>query len=137
VGKFKQPKSKASKAPVPMYSHLVDFMLAWREKTLYPKDNDYVFPTVKLGGKKPLSASIMVQKYLRPAAVKAGVIASDWKGSLRFSISAFTGNRTGEGESGSEYRAGCAASRGLRDDYAAVCPVRHGARSVMGTILHL
>jgi hypothetical protein len=26
------------------------------------------------GGKKPLSASIMVQKYLRPTAVKTGVI---------------------------------------------------------------
>jgi hypothetical protein len=37
-----------------------------------------------LGGKKPLSASIMVQKYLRPAAVKAGVIASDWKGRFGF-----------------------------------------------------
>ena len=31
-------------------------------------------PSFRLKGKKPLSASIMVQKYLRPAAVKAGVI---------------------------------------------------------------
>lgn len=35
-------------------------------------------------GKKPLSASIMVQKYLRPAAIKAGVIAPDWKGRFGF-----------------------------------------------------
>ena len=33
-----------------------------------------MFPSVRLKGEKPLSASIMVQKYLRPAAVKAGVI---------------------------------------------------------------
>jgi integrase len=59
-------------------------MLAWRERTRYPKDNDYVFPSVRLGGKKPLSASIMVQEYLRPAAVKAGVIATDWKGRFGF-----------------------------------------------------
>jgi len=31
----------------------------------------------RLKGKKPLSASIMVQKYLRPAAIKAGVIKED------------------------------------------------------------
>src|SRR5229473_1280673 len=42
------------------------------------------FPSVKLRGKKPLSASIMVQKYLRPAAVKVGVIAADWKGRFGF-----------------------------------------------------
>jgi integrase len=34
------------------------------------------FPSFRLKGKKPLSASIMVQKYLRPAAVKASVIKS-------------------------------------------------------------
>ena len=36
-----------------------------------------VFPSFRLKGKKPLSASIMAQKYLRPAAVKAGVIKED------------------------------------------------------------
>ncbi|HXW92754.1 MAG TPA: hypothetical protein VEK33_19555 [Terriglobales bacterium] len=34
----------------------------------YAKESDYVFFSVKLRGKKPLSASVMVQKYLRPAA---------------------------------------------------------------------
>src|SRR5207237_3817844 len=86
-GRFKVPKSKASKAPVPMHPLLAGFLLAWRERTRYPNDNDYVFPSVRLGGKKPLSASIMVQKYLRPAAVKAGVIAADWKG--RFGVQNF------------------------------------------------
>jgi integrase len=56
----------------------------WREKTSFGKDNDYVFPSVKLKGKKPLSPSIMVQKYLKSAAIKAGVIAADWKGRFGF-----------------------------------------------------
>ena len=73
-GRFKVPKSKASKAPVPMHPLLAGFLLAWRDKTPFGKDTDFVFPSIKLRGKKPLSASIMVQKYLRPAAVKAGVI---------------------------------------------------------------
>jgi integrase len=57
---------------------------AWRESTKYAKESDYVFPGVKLRGKKPLSASIMVQKYLRPAAISAGVIAANWKGRFGF-----------------------------------------------------
>jgi hypothetical protein len=70
-----------------MHPLLAGSMLAWRERTRCPKDNDYVFRSVRLGGRKPLSASIMVQKYLRPAAVKAGVIATDWKG--RFGLHNF------------------------------------------------
>jgi integrase len=73
-GRFKVPKSKASKAPVPMTHFLPGFFSLWREKTPFRKDTDFVFPSVRLKGKKPLSASIMVQNYLRPAAVKAGVI---------------------------------------------------------------
>ncbi len=73
-GRFKEPKSRASKAPVPMHPLLAGFLLAWREKTTYPRDEDFVFPSTRLNGAKPLSASILVQKYLRPAAVKAGVL---------------------------------------------------------------
>src|SRR5204862_1382282 len=62
-GRFKVPKSKASKAPVPMHPLLAGFLLAWRDKTPYSKDTDFVFPSVRLKGKRPLSASIMVQKY--------------------------------------------------------------------------
>jgi integrase len=76
-GKFKPPKSKASKAPVPMHPLLAGFLMAWRERTTYAKSEDYVFPSFRLKGRKPLSASIMVQKYLRPAAIKAGVIQAD------------------------------------------------------------
>jgi integrase len=84
---FKMPKSKASRAPVPMHPVLAGFLLAWRERTPYWKDTDFVFPSFRLKGKKPLSASIMVQKYLRPAAIKAGVL-KDGKG-VRFGFHNF------------------------------------------------
>ena len=76
-GGFKTPKSKASRAPVPMHPILAGFLLAWRERTSFAKDGDFVFPSFRLKGKKPLSASIMVQKYLRQAAIKAGVLEAD------------------------------------------------------------
>jgi integrase len=47
----------------------------------------FVFPSVRLKGKKPLSASIMVQHYLRPAAVKAGIIKEGEK--VRFGFHNF------------------------------------------------
>ena len=86
-GRFKVPKSKASKAPVSMHPLPARFLPAWRDKTPFSKDTDFVFPSVKLRGKKPLSASIMVQKYLRPAAVKAGVIKEGEK--VRFGFHNF------------------------------------------------
>jgi integrase len=62
-------------------------LLAWRDKTPFGKDTDFVFPSVRLKGTKPLSASIMVEKYLRPAAVKAGVIKEGEK--VRFGFHNF------------------------------------------------
>jgi Zn finger protein HypA/HybF involved in hydrogenase expression len=81
---LRERKRRVEKAPVPMHPLLAGFLLAWRERTKYAKESDYVFPSVKLRGKKPLSASIMVQKYLRPAAISAGVIAANWKGRFGF-----------------------------------------------------
>ncbi len=43
-----------------------------------------MFPKVRLKDKKPLPASIMVQKYQRPAAVKAGVIKEGEKSPFGF-----------------------------------------------------
>ena len=86
-GRFKAPKSKASRAPVPMHPLLAGFLLAWREKTMYGEDDDFVFPSTRLKGKKPLSPSILVKKYLRPAAMKAGVLAEGQK--IRFGFHNF------------------------------------------------
>lgn len=70
------PKSRASQAPVPMHSLLAEFMQTWRNQTAYPQSQDWVFPSLKLDGRKPRAANMLVEDYLRPAAVKAGVIAA-------------------------------------------------------------
>nr|MBA3915020.1 site-specific integrase [Terriglobales bacterium] len=71
------PKSKASQAPVPMHSILAEFIRTWHERTPYSGERDWVFPSLKLKGKKPRSANMLVECHLRPAAVKAGIIAED------------------------------------------------------------
>jgi integrase len=78
------PKSKASQAPVPMHLLLAEFMQRWNHQTPYAKPTDWVFPSFRLKGKQPRVANMLVSSYLRPAAVKAGVIAEDWEGRFGF-----------------------------------------------------
>jgi hypothetical protein len=41
--------------------------------TLYAKPDDWVFPSTKMKGKTPLSASMMAKDKIRPAAIKVGL----------------------------------------------------------------
>lgn len=84
LGKVGLPKSKASQAPVPMHSLLAEFVGRWKHQTPYAKPSGWVFPSFKLKGKQPRVANMLVHSHLRPAAVKAGVIARDWEGRFGF-----------------------------------------------------
>ena len=75
-GQFGNPKSKASKAPVPLAPLLARYLQQWREETPYSGSEAFVFPSMKLKGKQPRTASIIVEDYLRPAAARAGVLSS-------------------------------------------------------------
>jgi len=73
-GEETEGKNKHSIVPVAMHPVLPAYLLQWREQSLYPADSDWIFPSLKLKGEKPLTASSAGQDYLRPAAVKAGVV---------------------------------------------------------------
>ncbi|MGH9514392.1 MAG: tyrosine-type recombinase/integrase [Terriglobales bacterium] len=73
-GRVGAPKSKASRAPVPLHPLLAEFMLAWHSRTPYPQPVAWVFPSFRLNGKKPRAANMLVEDYLRPAAVQARAI---------------------------------------------------------------
>ena len=75
-GQVGLPKSKASKASVPLHPLLAEFMLLWKQKTPYSQSSDWVFPSLRLKGKQPRVANMLVEDYLRPAAVKAGILSS-------------------------------------------------------------
>jgi integrase len=83
-GQVGLPKSKASQAPVPLHQLLAEFMHSWMRQTPYSRASDWVFPSFKLKGKQPRVANMLVEDYLRPAAVQAGVIAPDWDGRFGF-----------------------------------------------------
>ena len=50
---------------------------AGRALTPHSKGTDFVFPSVRAEGKKPLYASSFVADYLRPGAIAAGVAIAD------------------------------------------------------------
>ena len=76
-GGLGRPKSRASRAPVEMHETLAVLPKQWRVETPYSGDSDFVFPSFKLRGKQPRLGSMIVQDYVRPAAIAAGVIAEN------------------------------------------------------------
>jgi integrase len=68
-----QLKTEGSAAPVPLGDLLADALRGWNQNSPYTKSDDWVFPSFKLKGKTPLSASIMAADKIRPAALKVGI----------------------------------------------------------------
>jgi integrase len=75
-GRIWEPKSPASRAPVPMHTVLAEFMACWKRESAYGGPKDWVFPSIKLKGKQPRDGKQLVKDHLRPAAAKAGVLSS-------------------------------------------------------------
>jgi integrase len=70
-------KTEASDGYVPLHPLLADHLREWHERTPYAKGSDFVFPSLRACGKKPLYPSTFVADYLRPAAKGAGVAIKD------------------------------------------------------------
>ena len=93
-GKETPGKNDGSMTQVVMHPALAEALQAWRRESVYHRDSDWVFASAKSKGRTPRSASTAGQDYLRPAAVKAGVIPKGYKGrfgwhNLRHSLATF------------------------------------------------
>lgn len=67
-------KTKLTRSRVEAPQLLLDVLHDWRRETMYAEDDDFVFPSTKLHGSQPLSASMLVEDYLWPAALRSGVL---------------------------------------------------------------
>jgi integrase len=76
-GEDGETKTDASDGYVPLHSVLAGHLRSWHQQTSHAKNTDFVFPSMREIGKKPLYASSFVADYLRPAAKKAGVQIAD------------------------------------------------------------
>ena len=87
-------KTKESMTQVAMHPDLAKALLVWRRETMYHRETDWVFASTMTKGRTPRSAGVAGQDYLRPAAVKAGVIPAGYRGrfgwhNLRHSLATY------------------------------------------------
>lgn len=95
-GKVTDGRNKVSMTQVAMHPALAEALEAWRRETTYGRDGDWIFASRRSRGEQPRTPGCAAQDYLRPAAVKAGVIPEDYPGrfgwhNLRHSLATFLG----------------------------------------------
>jgi integrase len=70
---FGDTKTEASRKPVPLHPSVVKCLGLWRKESPYPGDTDFLFPSTRLKGKKPLSPDTLLKKIIRPAVKRPGI----------------------------------------------------------------
>lgn len=71
-------KTEASRRPVPIDQFTADELLAWRSQSCYAQLEDWVFASEKVEGRMPPWADTLLDRFLQPAARRAGI--SKWVG---------------------------------------------------------
>ena len=96
-GEDGETKTDGSDGYDPLHPALAGHLRAWQRQTPHAKPTDFVFPSMRTRGKKPLYASIFVADYLRAAAKAAGVRIEDGQRfglhNLRHSLSNWQANK--------------------------------------------
>ncbi len=66
-------KTEASRKPVSLTPEVADALRQWKEQTPYNQSADWVFASPEMKGKQPLWPENILRRYIRPAAVRAGI----------------------------------------------------------------
>ena len=67
-------KTESSRRPVPLHPIVLNALLDWRAESPYVTGADFLFPSIRLKGNKPLSPDSLLEKSIRPALVRAGIV---------------------------------------------------------------
>jgi integrase len=70
---FGDTKTESSRRPVPLHPLILESLLDWKRQSLYKGDGDFLFPSIRLNGTKPLSPDSLLKKSIRPAINRAGI----------------------------------------------------------------
>lgn len=70
---FGNVKTPASKKPVPLHPSVADELLRWREHSPYKGNDDFLFPSERLNGEKPVMPDTVLKKIIRPALKAANI----------------------------------------------------------------
>jgi integrase len=66
-------KTEASRKPVPLDDRVAADLWVWKETTRYRQPNDWIFASPHNLGKHPFWPDVLLQKIIRPAAIRAGI----------------------------------------------------------------
>ena len=67
-------KTETSRRPVPIDEFTTAELLAWKRQTCYAEPEDWVFASERVQGKMPPWADTLLDRFLQPAAKRAGII---------------------------------------------------------------
>ena len=73
LGKVGTCKTEASRKPVPLDARVAADLWLWKESSKYHGSSDWIFASPRVGGKQPFWPDIVMQKIVRPAALRAGI----------------------------------------------------------------
>jgi site-specific recombinase XerD len=48
--------------------------MIWRQQSIYKESTDFLFPSIRLKGTKPLSPDSLLKRSIRPALERAGIV---------------------------------------------------------------
>jgi len=60
--RFGNTKTDASRCPVPLHPLVLEALLDWKRESLYQGASDFLFPSIRLNGTKPLSPDSLLKK---------------------------------------------------------------------------
>jgi integrase len=73
-------KTDGSCRPVPLHPLVLNALLEWRLQSPYAADLDFLFPSARFKGTKPLSSDSILEKSVRPALARIGVVGKELAG---------------------------------------------------------
>jgi len=72
-GKIGGTKTKASARPVPIHRIVASVLKDWKLATPYRGIDDFLFPSIRENGTRPVWPDMILQRIIRPAAERAGI----------------------------------------------------------------
>ena len=71
--RFGETKTECSRRPLPLHPSVLQVLLKWKKESLYKKDSDFLFPSLRRNGEQPLSPDSLLKRSIRPALERAGI----------------------------------------------------------------
>lgn len=77
-GHLKATKTEASARLLPMHPVLKQALLEWRSQSYYRRPEDFLFPSHRFKGLKPLDLAAVLKRQIQPAFAKLGITGVGW-----------------------------------------------------------